>query len=68
MALKIIRNDNRFRLESQYFCTDWLSDTPENRKAIVVFLRLLSNSDGKPLFTHQALASIVESSNPPVDF
>ena len=41
MALTIIKDDNRFRLESQYFRSDWISDTGANRKAMVVFLRLL---------------------------
>jgi hypothetical protein len=63
MALRIIRNDNLFRIESQQFCTSWVADTPENRKAMIVFLRLLVDSDGRKLFTHQQLAEIVESSN-----
>lgn len=63
MALRIVKNDNQFRLESQHFCTSWVSDTPANRKAMIVFLRLLLGEDGRPLFTHQQLACIVESSN-----
>jgi transposase-like protein len=63
MALTIVTDDNRFRIESQHFCTDWVSDTPANRKAMVVFLRLLVLEDGQPLFTHQQLACLVESSN-----
>lgn len=59
----IVKNDNRFRLESQHCCTDWVSDTPENRKAMIVFLRLLVDSTGRRLFTHQQLAEIVSSSN-----
>jgi len=53
MALRIVRNDNRFRLESQHFCSDWVSHTGENRKAMLVFLRLLRGKDGRPSFTHQ---------------
>jgi len=63
MALTIVKDNNRFRIESQYFCTEWVSDTPENRKAMLVFLRLLLGEDGRPLFTHQQLACIVESCN-----
>jgi len=63
VALKVVSNDNRFRIESQHFCSDWVSDTPQNRKAMVVFLRLLVDYNGKALFTHQQLAKIVESSN-----
>jgi len=63
MALTIVENDNLFRLQGQDFCTDWVLDTPSNRKAMLVFLRLLVDSNGKALFTHQQLAKIVESSN-----
>ena len=63
MALKIVRDDNQFRVESQYFCTDWLPDTSANRKAMLVFLRLLVGQDGRRMFTHEQLASIVESRN-----
>ena len=63
MALKIERNDNRFRVESQDFTTCWLPDTSENRRAVVVFLRLLLDSNGKHLYTHQELASIFDSCN-----
>ena len=52
MALKMIRKDNRFRVEGQEISLDWLADTRANRKAAVVFLRLLSTNRGKPLFTH----------------
>jgi len=30
MVLKVVENDNQFRIESQHFCTDWVSDTDEN--------------------------------------
>jgi hypothetical protein len=63
MALKILRNDNQFCIKSQHICTDCVSDTPANRKVLIVFLRLLVGEDGRPLFTHQQLACIVESSN-----
>lgn len=63
MVLKIEKEDNRFRIKTQAFSTCWLPDTAENRKVCVVFLRLLKDSSGKPLFTLQQLAFIVESSN-----
>jgi transposase-like protein len=63
MALTIARDDNQFRVESQYFCTSWVSDSAENRKAMLVFLRLMVDGNGKPLFTHQQLAQIVGSDN-----
>ena len=40
MALRIVRNDNQFRVEGQGLSLDWLSDTRANRKAVIVFLRL----------------------------
>ncbi len=63
MALQIIRNDNQFRVEGQGLSLGWLADTRANRKAVIVFLRLLSGSNGQPLFSHQELAQIVGSSN-----
>ena len=63
MALTIYRKDNRFRVQGQEISLDWLADTRANRKAAVVFLRLLSDPDGHPLFTHQQLAPILGSSN-----
>jgi transposase-like protein len=62
MALKIIRDDNRFRIEGQGISLDWLPDTPANRKAVLLFLRRLTEA-GHPLFTHQELAQVVESQN-----
>ena len=63
MALKMIRKDNQFRVQGQEISLDWLADTRANRKATVVFLRLLSKNGGQPLFTHQQLAKVVNSSN-----
>ena len=64
MTLKIIEEDNRFRVEWQEnFSIDWLPDTPSNRKAVLVFLRLLRNEKGKALFTFQELAVIFGSDN-----
>ena len=63
MALKVVRKDNLFRIESQEFNTDWLPDTRENRKVMIVLLRLLTDENGKPIYTHKELASIVLSDN-----
>ena len=63
MAWQIIKDDNRLRVEGEGISVDWLADTRANRKATVVFLRLLSCRDGQPLFTHQELARNVGSSN-----
>ena len=65
MALSVVKEDNRFRVEwqvdSQEYSTDWLPDTPSNRKAMVVFLRLLRDEDGKELFTFQELSALLDS-------
>jgi transposase-like protein len=45
------------------FATQWLPDTPSNRHTIVVWLRLLVDAHGKPLFTLQELAAMVGSAN-----
>ena len=63
MALSFVRKDNRFRVEWQGGCVDWLPDTPSNRKAVLVFLRLLGDEDGNPVFTFQELSVIVGSEN-----
>ena len=63
MALTIHRKDNRFRVQGQGISLDWLADTRANRKATVVFLRLLSDNQGQPLFSHKQLAQIVKSDN-----
>ena len=49
MALKVVRNDNLFRIESQELNTTlWLPDTRANRKVMIVSLRLLCDDNGKP--------------------
>jgi len=63
MLLNIEKEDNRFRVITQVFSTSWLPDTSENRKVCVVFLRLLQDELGKPLFTLQKLACLVGSNN-----
>ena len=32
MVLRIVRNDNLFRLEGQDFCTSFIPDTPEKNQ------------------------------------
>ncbi len=61
MTITVIEEDNRFRVEWQDGCVDWLPDTPSNRKSVVVFLRLLCDESGNPLFTFQELSKIVDS-------
>ena len=63
MALSVVVEDNRFRVEGQGYFTDWLPDTPSNRKAVLVFLRLLRDENGKPVFTFQELSVILDSDN-----
>lgn len=63
MALTVVKEDSRFRVEWQGGSIDWLPDTPSNRKAVMVFLRLLRDEEGKPLFTFQELSWIVGSEN-----
>jgi transposase-like protein len=65
MALTVVKGDNRFRVQWQVdsgeYSTDWLPDTPSNRKAMVVFLRLLRDEEGKQLFTFQELSVLLDS-------
>ena len=63
MALSVVKEDNRFRVEWQGGSTDWLPDTPSNRKAILVSLRLHKDESDKHLFTLQELSVIVGSEN-----
>jgi len=56
MALQIVVEDNRFRVEWQGYSIGWLPDTISNRKAILVFLRLLQDEKGKPAFTFRELS------------
>lgn len=61
MALSVVEKDNRFRVEGQGYFTDWLPDTPSNRKTILIFFRLLRDEEGKRIFTFQDLSVIVDS-------
>ena len=53
----------RFRVHTPRFATQWLPDTPSNRHLTLVWLRLLVDAQGKPLFTLQELAVLVGSTN-----
>ncbi len=65
--MNLEKQDNKFRVkvqvEVQEVATEWLPDTPANRKVVVIMLRYLVDERGKPLFTFQELASVVESSD-----
>ena len=56
MTLTVEKEDNRFRVEWQGYSMDWLPDTISNRKAILVFLRLLQDERGKRVFTFRELS------------
>ncbi len=53
----------RFRVQTSRFSTEWLPDTPSNRHTTVVWLRLLVDERGRPVFTLQELAALVGSDN-----
>ena len=63
MTLSVEREDNRFRVEWQGNSIDWLPDIPCSRKAILVFLRILKDEQGKRMFTFQELSALFESAN-----
>ena len=63
MTLSVVKEDNRFRVQWQGNSTDWLPDIPSNRKAVLVFLRLLLDEEGKQLFTFQELSVLFDSDN-----
>ena len=63
MALELETQDNKFRVVTQDFQSEWLPDTPGNRKVMVIVLRGLQDEDENPLFTFQELAAIVGSDN-----
>ena len=51
MALSVVKEDSRFRVEWQGDSTDWLPETASNRKVVLIFLRWLRDENGKPVFT-----------------
>src|SRR5690349_14880085 len=54
---------SRFRVRTAQFATQWLPNTSSNRHLLLVWLRWLVDAHGKPLFTLQELAVIVDSTN-----
>ena len=58
-----IANDQFRILITEEIRIGWLPLTASNRKAMIVFLRLLMNKTGKPLFTYKELSAIVGSNN-----
>ena len=63
MTLEISGEDNRFRLIWQGYSIGWLPDTPSNRKAILVFLRLLCDGNGKRVFKFRELSGLFGGNN-----
>jgi len=63
MALSVEKEDNRFRVEWQGNSLDWLPDTASNRKAMLVFLRLLCDGNGKRVFTFRELSVLFGGNN-----
>jgi len=63
VPLRVEADGSRFRVRTAQFSTQWLPDTPSNRHLTLVWLRLLVDAHGKPLFTLQELAVLVGSTN-----
>ena len=61
--LRVEVDGQRFRVQTPRVSTQWLPDTPRNRHLTVVWLRLLVDEHGKPLFTLQELSVLVGSAN-----
>jgi hypothetical protein len=62
-GLSVEVNNQRFRVHTPRFATQWLPDMPSNRHLTLVWLRLLVDAQGKPLLTLQELAVLVGSTN-----
>ncbi|MBI3860068.1 MAG: IS6 family transposase [Thaumarchaeota archaeon] len=62
MDMHVVVKDTHFTVITQAFSLT-LRDTPANRKAAVVLLRVMSDESGMPLFTLQQLSCIVGSAN-----
>jgi transposase-like protein len=63
VPLRVEADGSRFRVRTAQFSTQWLPDTLSNRHLTLVWLRLLVDTHGKPLFTLQELAVLVGSTN-----
>ena len=66
MALIIEYQDTKFRVVGQELETNWLEDTYENRKVLVIILYLLQDKEGRGVFTLQELAEII-GKHPPIN-
>lgn len=64
MALTVEIEDNKFRVVTQGFQTEWFPNTPANRKVVVIMLRSMQDGMGDPLFTYQELAAVLGSDKP----
>jgi len=51
--LRVEVEGRRFRVLTPEISTQWLPDTPSNRHVTVVWLRLLVDDRGKPLYALQ---------------
>ncbi len=62
---RVVRENDQFKIEIQgFFSTGWFKDTAKNRKAILVFLReLYDTQTNKRIFTLEQLAEVVGSKN-----
>jgi hypothetical protein len=61
--LSVEEDGQRFRVQTPRVSTQWLPDTPSHRHLTVVWLRLLVDEHGKPLYTLQELSVLVGSAN-----
>jgi len=61
--LKVIKDNNKIKIESNIINIDWISDTPTNRKVLIIFLRLLHKKKGEKYFSFKELSKIVNSEN-----
>ena len=61
--MKLEKQDNKFRVLTQEFRTQWYPDNPSNRKIVLIMLRGLQKENGEALFSFKNLAVIVESKN-----
>jgi hypothetical protein len=61
--LRVEEDGQRFRVQTPRVSTQWRPDTPSNRHLTVVWLRLLVDEHGKPLYTLQELSVLGGSAN-----
>jgi len=61
--LKVIKKDNKIKIESEIINIDWILDTKINRKILIIILRSMCKKNGEKLFSFKELAKIVNSIN-----